>query len=89
MKRFLFFATIIAVSCFCIYNTSKTTNAAEFKPVDFHNYPVKEDRYDNIKIPQPKHTYASVTTSNSIAASSNSKTISKKDNKSASKNIVA
>ena len=82
MKRFLFFATIIAVSCFCIYNTSKTTNAAEFKQIDFHNYPVTEDRYDNIKIPQPKHIYTSVTTSNNTATSSSSKITSKNNNKS-------
>ena len=64
MKRVLFFTTIIVFGCFCLNYSSKITNAAEFKPVDFHNYPVKEDKYTNIKIPQPKHVYTQVSTSN-------------------------
>ena len=83
MKKILSLIGILFAVVLLITHSSNGTIASEFKQIDFHNYPVTEDKYVQTKINKPyKATYAQTQTvsadkSNMTKKSANKKNVSK------------
>lgn len=77
MKKFIFFTAIIISAVFVIHHFLTCQAVAEFKPMDFHNYPVKEDKYVDVKITKPVKQYSAPVTSNTYNETNKTKTTTK------------
>ena len=76
MKKFIYFTAIIMSVIFAAHHFLTCQAIAEFKPVDFHNYPVKEDKYVDVKISKPLKQSSVQITSNTYETD-NTKTTQK------------
>lgn len=82
MKKFIFFTAIIISAVFVIHHFLTCQAVAEFKPMDFHNYPVKEDQYVDVKISKPvRHHSTQAVSNNNTNSNAGVNTTPKRSNK--------